>query len=347
MWRRTPNRPEPEATAASDSGWQAAAMEGLPLAWLRVDADLRVLETSATADTIFGSHELPRSLLDIVRTPEVEVRAAEVVSGVRGTWEIDALHFGRLLRVSGTPVPGGALLLIEDRTEVRRLKAVRADFVANLGHELRTPVASLRLAAETLQRGADPADTTIFLDRIATDVAYIDQMLVSLKDLATMEGGQLRLRRSRFPLARVVDECWRRIVDSRGPRVLRVEIEPGAVLTADRTAIAQVLQNVLENAHQYSPPDGAITVGATQSAGGTEMWVLDQGPGIPPADRDRVFERFYKVDRARTRESQGSGLGLAIARHLVAAHGGTIRAEPGSGGGTRVAFTIPDQEPNI
>ncbi|HEV3234453.1 MAG TPA: sensor histidine kinase, partial [Candidatus Dormibacteraeota bacterium] len=115
----------------------------------------------------------------------------------------------------------------------------------------------------------------------------------------------------------------------------------------DRVRVAEIMQNLFENAHRYSPPGSAVHVGATVEDDEARVWVADEGPGIPPADMPRIFERFYKVDRARTRRGDGSGLGLAICKHLVSAHGGRIWAAPEPTAGTRVSFTIPNRLTDI
>ena len=144
-----------------------------------------------------------------------------------------------------------------------------------------------------------------------------------------------------FNLHDVVIDSWRRVTDRQGPAQLVDEVGPSLWLKADRVRVAEVLQNLFENAHRFSPEGKPVAVGAAAGADETTVWVVDEGPGIPPKELPRVFERFYKVDRARTRRGDGSGLGLALTKHLVSAHGGRIWAEAGPSGGTRVSFTIP------
>lgn len=309
--------------------------------WLRVDRGLRVLEASPGALACFDNPGLPASLIAFTRTPEIESRASEILEGGTGPWEVDAANFRLVFRMRGIDLGDqGALVYLEDITEIRRLEAVRADFVANLAHELRTPVASLSLAAETLSGGLPAAAAATFVARIAEETRYIEGLLRTVTELALLEG-EVKLQVTEFNLREVVIDSWRRVVDHQGPVELVDDVSPGLWLSADRVRVAEVLQNLLENAHRFSPAGKPVTIGAEVDPEATTIWVVDQGPGIPPTELPRVFERFYKVDRARTRRGHGSGLGLALSKHLVTAHGGRIWAETAGHGGTRVLFTIP------
>ena len=311
------------------------------MSWLRIDGDLRVVEASAAALESFDNPALPNSLIAFTRAPEIESRAREILEGGTGPWEVEAANFGRVFRLRGIDLGAdGALLHLEDITDLRRLEAVRADFVANLAHELRTPVASLSLAAETLSGGLPAPAAATFVARIAEETRYIEGLLRTVTELALLEG-EVRLQVTEFNLREVVIDSWRRVVDHQGPVELVDKVSPELWLMADRVRVAEVLQNLFENAHRFSPPGKPVTVGAEVGPEETTIWVVDEGPGIPPTELPRVFERFYKVDRARTRRGDGSGLGLALSKHLVSAHGGRIWAETAKHGGTRVLFTIP------
>jgi two-component system phosphate regulon sensor histidine kinase PhoR len=313
--------------------------------WLRIDRSMRVVEASPAALASFDNPAVPTSLIAFTRTPDIESRAGEVLEGSTGPWEVEAANFRRVFRLRGLDLgDDGALLHFEDLTDVRRLEAVRADFVANLAHELRTPVASLSLAAETLSGGLPPDAAARFVARIAEETRYIEGLLRTVTELALLEG-EVKLQMTEFNLCEVVIDSWRRVVDHQGPVELVNEVSPGLWLNADRVRVAEVLQNLFENAHRFSPPGKPVTVGADVSPEATTIWVQDQGPGIPPTELPRVFERFYKVDRARTRRGDGSGLGLALSKHLVSAHGGRIWAQTAKRGGTRVLFTIPGAAP--
>jgi two-component system phosphate regulon sensor histidine kinase PhoR len=327
--------------AVSPPDWHRLALESMDAIWLRVDDSMKVAEASAAAVELFGNLSLPQAVISFTRSAEIENHAREALEGVAGPWEVEAARGKRVLRLQGVPLgPAGALLQLQDVTEVRRLEAVRADFVANLAHELRTPVASLSLAAETLSAGLPPEEQQRFVARIAEETTYIEGLLRTVSELAFLEGS-VRLQVSEFWLDEVVRESWRRVVDLQGARELDDTVPRDLLLRADRVRVAEIMQNLFENAHRYNPPGSTVHVGASADDGEVQVWVADEGPGIPPTDLPRIFERFYKVDRARTRQGDGSGLGLAICKHLVSAHDGRIWAEAVPSGGTRVSFTIP------
>ncbi|HXA43795.1 MAG TPA: ATP-binding protein [Candidatus Solibacter sp.] len=331
------------AAENTNSSWKAAALDTPGLLWLRVDTSLRVVEASTSALGFFEWPSLPGSVIAITRSPAIEDRARDVLAGQAGPWEVDVANFGSVLRMSGMHLGAdGVFLHLEDITEVRRLEAVRADFVANLAHELRTPVASLSLAAETLAGGLPPQETVTFAARIAEETRYIEGLLRTVSELALLEG-EVKLQISEFNLHTVVLDTWRRVVARQGEGQLADEVPATMWVRADPVRVAEVMQNLLENAHRFSPEGKPVTVGAAGGVDETRIWVVDHGPGIPPNELPRVFERFYKVDRARTRRGDGSGLGLALSKHLVSAHGGRIWAESGDDGGTRVTFTLPSR----
>ncbi|GAC1331987.1 MAG: hypothetical protein NVSMB17_10560 [Candidatus Dormibacteria bacterium] len=305
-----------------------------------VDPSLRVMEISEAAADFFATPVLPASLVSLTRSASIEGAARSALEGRLEPVEIALTHHRCVFMVRASLVPDqGVLLQFEDVTELRRLEAMRADFVANLAHELRTPIASLSLAAETLTTDLPPHQQRRFIERIAEETHYIEGLLRSVSELALLEDDVV-LNLTEFPLRAAVDETWARVTDRQGPCPLECEVSSEVVVTADRVRLLEVLQNLMENAHRFSPAGKPVRVGAGVRGGEVELWIDDQGPGIPPAELPRVFERFYKVDRARTRRGDGSGLGLAIAKHLVSAHGGRILAAAGNEGGTRITFTL-------
>ena len=333
----TRDRPRP----ATIDDWYRAAVRHSPVAIIFIDSQLRVRGASAAAAELFQVPEPPESLILFTRTPGIELAARQLLSGAAGPWELDAPHFDRRLRVSGVTVEDGALMFLEDISELRRLEAVRTEFVANLAHELRTPVTSLRLAIETLRGDLPVADRRMFLDRVIQESDYLSSILDTLRELAELERGEVKLTSERFKLPHLVGETWDRVAATGSTVSFELSMETTLEVAGDRAKLAEVLQNLLENAKRYSPGDGVIEVGAELGPGQVTIWVEDQGIGISPSDLPRIFERFYKADRSRTRAGRGSGLGLAITKHLVEAHGGRIHAEPGAAGGTRVTFTLP------
>ena len=250
-------------------------------------------------------------------------------------------------------------IVIEDFTELRRLERVRRDFVANISHELRTPLASVRLLAETLEDAidTDPEQAQIFVEKIENEVEHMSALVTELLDLSRIESGKMPMSIEPVEAELLVREVMARMLpQAQRHRInLHTEIVQGKTLVAaDSKQITRVLVNLLHNAIKFTPSGGTVVVGTRPHAGseGTtqSFFVRDTGPGIPPEDLARIFERFYKVNRARSKggygmpagqESGGSGLGLAIARHVVEAHGGRIKAESTSGQGSTFTFTLP------
>ena len=247
----------------------------------------------------------------------------------------------------------GVVVVLHDVTDIRRLEQVRRDFVANVSHELRTPVAAIQGFAETLLGGAlqdDPAAAEHFARVIHREAERMGRLVQDLLDLARLESAEPGLRCESLDLresARSVAQRWRPRLQAAGlDLVLELPPEPVPVW-ADAQRLEQVWTNLLENARQHTPEGGTVTVAVDRQAGssGTGGWavgeVRDTGHGIPPEALPRIFERFYRVDRGRSRSAGGTGLGLAIVKHVVEAHGGTVEAESAVGRGTTVRFRLP------
>ncbi len=242
----------------------------------------------------------------------------------------------------------GSLLLVQDLTRVRRLETVRRDFISNVSHELRTPLASLKALTETLRDGAleDPKAAHRFLGRIETEVDALTQMATELLELSRIESGQVPLQRKAVPAATLLlsaAERMRAQVERAG-LVLRLDTAQDMTeVSADPPRLEQVLVNLIHNAVKFTPPGGEVVLAAQTEADFVRFCVRDTGVGIPADDLERIFERFYKADRARS--GGGTGLGLSISRHLVEAHGGRIWAESTEGDGSTFFFTIPVDQP--
>jgi two-component system phosphate regulon sensor histidine kinase PhoR len=240
---------------------------------------------------------------------------------------------------------GSSLLLVQNLTRVRRLETVRRDFISNVSHELRTPLASLKALTETLRDGAleDPDAARRFLGRIETEVDALTQMAQELLELTRIESGQVPPDLKAVVPSKLLDSAADRMraQTERAGLILRVEI-PIEIpeVHADEPRLEQVLVNLIHNAVKFTPPGGEVVLSAQNEAGFVRFSVKDTGAGIPADDLERIFERFYKADRARS--SGGTGLGLSIARHIVEAHGGRIWVESVEGRGSTFHFTVPE-----
>ena len=265
-----------------------------------------------------------------------------------------AVEIGRklFLQVIITPFKEGwaegYLVILQDLTTVRHLQTVRRDFISNVSHELRTPLASLRVIIETIQDSAydDPATAVRFLDRAAGEVDVLTQMVEELLELSRIESGQVPLRLQETAVA----DLLLLPMDRLKPQAERADVDlildlPGALPTvlADPTRIHQVVSNLLHNAIKFTPEGGKITLQAHVNSAENEivLSVHDTGVGIAKEDLGRIFERFYKSDRARTRGRGGTGLGLAISRHIVEVHNGRIWVKSKEFKGSNFFFTLP------
>jgi two-component system phosphate regulon sensor histidine kinase PhoR len=256
---------------------------------------------------------------------------------------------GRTALLSGHPLPGGgAVLVIHDITGLKRLEAVRRDFVANVSHELKTPLTVIRGYAETLMAEDTPADVRRgFLEKVLANARRMQQLVDDLLDLSRIESRAWSPQPERLALAPLVHEVWATLkprADAAGV-TFGAEIAPDATLHADPQGARQVLLNVLDNAVRYTPRGGRVRVRAWPAPDGLEIEIADTGIGIPGEHLPRIFERFYRVDAARSRELGGTGLGLAIVKHLIEAHGGRVTAESALGAGTTIRIVFPEPVP--
>ena len=245
---------------------------------------------------------------------------------------------------------GGIWVVLEDMTELRRLQRIRTEFIDNLSHELRTPLTTVRLLTETVAADLAQADVPPRIRdkilKIDVETGHLVQMVNELLDLARIEGGATQLHLDEVEMGAVI----RAAIDRLRPFAERQDVGLSADLPADDQLpriwgdderLGQLLVNLLHNAVKFSSTGGHVVVGARRDGEELVVSVRDEGVGIPRADLDRVFERFYKVDRARVRGVGGTGLGLAIARHIVEGHGGRIWVESEEGKGSVFRFAIP------
>ncbi len=340
--------------ALDDSRQQLeAVLDGMQEAVIAVDPDGRVQWANGRMRRLVADIRLGGPLVETVRHPEL-LRAVEEASTQRAVRRarVAGIVPGRTFEVTAAPLAaGGAVAVLHDLTEIERVEQTRRDFIANVSHELRTPLTSIQGYAETLlESGAGGEPGREFLEIIRKNASRMARLTEDLLALARVESGERAFDlRPAEPAELLQDavESFRETARARGVELV-VENHAARPVLADRDAIHQVLSNLIDNALKYSPEGRRVVVGArphdAEAHGRVEFFVRDQGPGIASDHLPRLFERFYRVDKARSRDSGGTGLGLAIAKHIVLAHGGAIRAESELGHGSTFVFTLPGAE---
>jgi len=253
----------------------------------------------------------------------------------------------RVFLMNARPLPtGGAVLVLHDLTETRRLEAVRRDFVANVSHELKTPLTSISGYAETLLGdSADPEMAQGFLRTILSNARRMQRLVDDLLDLSRIESGRWQPTLSEVDIAAVARESWAALAGRADSRHidLTLDLAPEATaVAADLDAIRQILTNLMDNSLRHTPEGGRVTCLARRLDGEVSVAIRDNGSGITREHLPRIFERFYRADQSRSRDEGGTGLGLAIVKHLVEAHGGRVSAESERGSGTTVTCLFPD-----
>ncbi len=254
----------------------------------------------------------------------------------------------RTLLLETAPLPGdvrGAILVVRDTTELTRVADMRRDFVANVSHELKTPLAAIRGYAETLRDGAldEPPTARRFTDRILLQCHRLQALLDDLLTLSRLEGVAGSIERERVDLRAVSRHAADLVAAAARERSVRVRVEEGeeVAVLADPDALERLLVNLLENGVKYNRPEGQVEVRVAAVQGEAVLEVADTGIGIPPESTGRIFERFYRVDKGRAREEGGTGLGLAIVKHIAQAHGGQVEVESRLGKGSTFRVHLP------
>jgi two-component system phosphate regulon sensor histidine kinase PhoR len=290
-----------------------------------------------------------RSLIEVIRDHELaSILTRCMESGEQQSGQAETEPDRKFLRMTATPVETngetGCLIILQDLTELRRLETVRRDFVSNISHELRTPLASIKALTETLQEGAI-ADRSVahdFLERLNVEVDKLEQMVQELGQLSRIESGEVTFNMESIEIGDVIGRVSQRLRPQADRAGLNIETDCPATLPqalVDREQVEYVLLNILHNAIKFTPHGGKIKVSANIRGDALAISVADTGVGIPSEDISRIFERFYKADRARA--GGGTGLGLAIAKHIVHAHSGQIWVESVEGKGSTFTFTLP------
>jgi two-component system, OmpR family, phosphate regulon sensor histidine kinase PhoR len=337
-------------TLATERDRFEAVLEGMSEAVLALDEAGRITLVNRAALDLLGLDVPPtgRTLLEVVRAPELHELVASSEAGRVGSAEIDlfGLPPRRILaRAARQKASGGTVVVMHDVTELRRLETIRRDFVANVSHELRTPVAVIRANAETLLDGAldDREAARGFLDSLHRNAERLTRLIADLLDISRIEAGQYPFKPGAVDVGlatRKVLEIMERAAADRHI-ALASEVTGDLPVIADARALEQVLANLLDNAIKYTQEGGHVAVRARAFGDRVRVEVIDDGPGVEPKHRDRLFERFYRADPGRSREMGGTGLGLAIVKHLVLAMGGEVGMEPAQPRGSCFWFTLP------
>ncbi|MEW5975000.1 MAG: two-component system histidine kinase PnpS [Acidobacteriota bacterium] len=337
----------------------AALLEAMRAGILATDREERVTLMNAALGRILGlnpTDSLGRKVIEVVRDSELKgilARALREGREISATMEIN-LALPRVFEVVAVPLcesnsePQGVVAVLHDITQLKKLENIRKDFVANVSHELRTPLTSIQGFAETLLDGAleDRKNNRRFLEIIRSHAVQLGNLTQDLLTLASLEAAAFTLRRSLVDLSALVQE----VVESTSLLRTQKRIELSVTIAdsvppvqADGEKLRQVLMNLLDNAIKFTPEAGRIWIEVARRQGedSVELHVRDTGPGIPSSDLPRVFERFYRVDKARSRDQGGTGLGLAIVRHIVEAHQGRVEAKSILGEGADFIVTLP------
>jgi two-component system phosphate regulon sensor histidine kinase PhoR len=327
---------------------QHALFNSMVEGFLLLDRDGRVLLANQALEKLFGATGITpgQTIMEALRLHQV----AELVARLSKEGQVRDFELqipgldARSLEVNAAAIlsaqgqPQGSILVFHDITRLKQLENTRQEFVANVSHELRTPLSLIKGYVETLIDHAkdNPEYLTRFLEIIEKHADRLTFLIEDLLTISRLESGQVSLNLQKLDLHEAVQRCCDDLESKAAEKgvVFHNAVPPGLIAKADGDRIQQVLTNLVDNAIKYGRRDGCVNVGARLAEGNKiEVWVKDDGPGIPPDAIERIFERFYRVDKARSREAGGTGLGLSIVKHIVQAHGGEVwaQSEPGKG----------------
>ncbi|TFV62986.1 UNVERIFIED_ORG: two-component sensor histidine kinase [Bacillus sp. AZ43] len=354
--RRDPGEPEPDAVVGPvEAAYARRLLDLMDPAVVLVDVDDAVLLANPSARAlgiVRGQRLLVPELLTLVHTVRdrgsrrADVRLPGDLAGVGP--RLMGVHGVRLH--SGTaPLPGPVALVLQDITEARRTEAVRRDFVANVGHELKTPVGALALLAEAIEQAADdPEAVQRFAGRIAREADRLGRLVRELIDLSRLQGGEPLPDLVPVAVDDVIAEAVDRTRTAAKAKDLSIAVggQHDLVVRGVEGQLVTAVTNLLANAVAYSPGGNRIAVAARARSGFAEIAVTDSGVGIPRKDRHRVFERFYRVDQSRASSTGGTGLGLAIVKHVASNHGGSVAVWSEEGLGSTFTLRIPLATPD-
>jgi two-component system phosphate regulon sensor histidine kinase PhoR len=326
-----------------------ALLNSMQEAVIAVAQDGRVLWANQRMERLLpGGLRLGAPLVQSLRDPEI-LTAVQSALGRREVTVANAakIFSGRIFNVTAAPMPGGgAVAVLHDQTEVERVEKTRRDFIANVSHELRTPLTSIQGYSETLLDNPDLGEgVRDFLEIVRKNAMRMARLTEDLLVLARVESGEQKLNLQPATPRELLEDAVETFKDRAASRGIELSLMNTATsaVAVDRDAIHQVLSNLIDNALKYGDGGGKVLVGACEAEEGVQFYVRDFGSGISSEHLPRLFERFYRVDKARSHESGGTGLGLAIAKHVVRAHSGTIYVESELNHGSTFYFTLPRQ----
>ncbi len=336
-----------------------AILGGMTEGVIAVGPNLKILFANNAAGKMLSfdaKHVVDRPLHVASRIPAIrQLIEKSLATGKNSREEIEVSHSlnPKTLGLSITVLPEshGAILVIEDVTELRRLEQLRQEFVANVSHELKTPLTVIRTCTENLLDGAveDPRMREVFLNSINEQSERLLALILDLLSLGRIESGEQLLDPQEIELGEFIPACLENQVINAQAKQSTLEFLPQAenvMVWADEESLETILLNLVDNAIKYSQAGATIQVSWAHQGEKTEIQVRDNGPGIPLRDQSRIFERFYRVDKARSRELGGTGLGLSIVKHLVQAMSGTIQVQSELGKGSTFIVTLPRNKPD-
>ncbi|WP_204075361.1 sensor histidine kinase [Planotetraspora phitsanulokensis] len=344
--RQTDKDQDPEPVDDMLSPGVASVLAVLPSSAVVLDRDDRVLRASSAARAfglVRGDSLMAAELLALARKVrrDGEIRESEIETAGRKFGQASTTF---AVRVAPLGSNGQVLVLAEDQTERRQVEAVRRDFVANVSHELKTPVGALSLLAETIQDAADdPEAVTRFAGRMQHEAARLTYLVQDLITLSKIQGGEPVPTPGPVP----IDEAVHEAIDRCNTKASAKDITlvaggaEGLKIWGDDELLVTALRNLIDNAVAYSPEHTRVVVSARPAGRSVEVSVSDQGIGIPESAQERIFERFFRVDAARSRATGGTGLGLAIVKHVAVAHGGEVTVWSKEGSGSTFTLRLP------
>jgi two-component system phosphate regulon sensor histidine kinase PhoR len=322
---------------------------------IAVDNSERILFANPAAGTVFETgiaNVAGRPIWEVIRNPTVQNVVREALAGTGQVVECEIPRTKSIVSIVSTPLDGepcpGAVLVMHDVTQLRRLEAIRRDFVSNVSHELKTPLTVIQACTDTLLDGAidDEKYNRTFLQRIADQSERLHRLIMDLLQLGRIESAATEFDFIDLDLGELICGCLvnhESIADLRGIRLSSEIGQPSPIIQADRETLLTILGNLVDNAIRYSSEGDRVLVECESIDSKVTIRVCDSGPGIPADHVERIFERFYRVDRARSRDMGGTGLGLSIVKHLTQILGGTVVCESRMGEGSTFVVTLPSE----